>query len=310
VNAVAAVDCGTNSTRLLVVDGSGSALAREQRITRLGEGVDTSQTLSEPAMERTFAVLREYRSIMSSCGVARAQLVATSAARDASNGSAFLSKAAALTGADVALLTGDEEAELSYRGATQGLASSDLTDMIVDIGGGSTELAARVGDRLVGRSMQIGCVRLSERATGPGIVDDERAKAARVIADEAIGEALVAEPSLANLVGRARLIGLAGTVSTLAQLDAGLASYDRDAVHHRVLTRAVVSKWRATLAGEDPENRLAHPGMVHGREDVLVAGLIVLEAVMDRFGAGELLSSESDILDGIVVGLLGPTNGA
>jgi exopolyphosphatase/guanosine-5'-triphosphate,3'-diphosphate pyrophosphatase len=295
---------------LLVADHSTRQLAREMRITRLGEGVDTTRTLSDAALERTFEVLKTYRTMMDDLGVTTACLVATSAARDASNGAEFLDTASAITGAEVALLTGDEEAELSYRGATSDLGPSDLVDMIVDIGGGSTELAARVDGALVARSMQVGCVRLSERATGPGIVDELGVRAAREIADDALEEALASEPVLGGLPGHVRLVGLAGTVSTLAQLDVGLANYSRDAVHHRRISRATVARWRSTLAEEDATERLGHPGMVKGREDVLVAGLIVLEAVMDRFAAGELLSSESDILDGIVAGLLDRAGGA
>jgi exopolyphosphatase/guanosine-5'-triphosphate,3'-diphosphate pyrophosphatase len=152
--------------------------------------------------------------------------------------------------------------------------------------------------------MQLGSVRVSERALGRDVVTPERASAARIMIGEELDRAFRAVPAFDSLKGGVRLVGLAGTVATLAQLDAGLSVYDRDAVHHRLLTRATVCQWRDVLAGESPSDRLLHPGMVVGREDVLVAGLYVLDAVMERFEVGEVLSSESDILDGIVASLL------
>jgi exopolyphosphatase / guanosine-5'-triphosphate,3'-diphosphate pyrophosphatase len=310
MTVVAAVDCGTNSTRLLIVDDDGRTLAREMTITRLGEGVDETRTLSPAALERTYACLSRYGSLMRDLGVDRARLVATSAARDASNGPQFLAEAARITRSEVAILSGDQEAELSYRGATTGLPPTDLPTMIVDIGGGSTELAARIDGSLVSHSMDVGCVRLSERATGPGIVDEDGDQRARVLVRAALATARAEQPDLVSLDGSLRLVGLAGTVSTLAQLDAGRAVYSREATHHRTLSRARVSTWRGTLAAEDPARRLEHPGMVKGREDVLVAGLIILEEVMDLFGANSLLTSENDILDGIVADVLDRPSGA
>jgi len=154
--------------------------------------------------------------------------------------------------------------------------------------------------------MQLGCVRVSERALGRGVVTPEGDRAARAMIEAELDRAFTAVPDFVHVAGNVRLIGLAGTVATLAQLDAGLTVYDRDVVHHRLLTREVVQDWRDRLAKETPEERLAHPGMVVGREDVLTAGLYVLDAVMERLGVGELLSSESDILDGIVSSLREP----
>lgn len=304
MSPVAAVDCGTNSTRLLVADDDGTTLRREMRITRLGEGVDSTGELAPAALERTYAVLAEYAGYMGELGVGRGRLVATSAARDAANGTEFLAEAARLSGCEVALLTGEEEAELSYLGATADLAPDERPTMIVDIGGGSTELAARVDGRLAAVSMQVGCVRVAERALGPGVVTPETEAAARDMVREALASALSATPALAGLVGGVRVVGLAGTVSTLAQLEAGLCEYRRDAVHHRVITRSTVDSWFRRLGAESPVERLGHPGMVKGREDVLAAGLVILEEVLDRFGVDRLLSSESDILDGIVTTLL------
>jgi exopolyphosphatase/guanosine-5'-triphosphate,3'-diphosphate pyrophosphatase len=305
-DAVAALDCGSNSTRLLIVDGDGRALQRDMRITRLSQGVDASGTLTPEAMERTFVVLAEYRAACDDFDVSAGLLVATSAVRDAANRPTFLSRAHDLVGIEARVLSGDEEAAFSYAGATSDLEESAKPTMIVDVGGGSTELALKVRGELKSYSMQLGCVRVSERALGRGVVTPEGDRAARAMIEAELDRAFLAVPDFDRVVGNVRLIGLAGTVATLAQLDAGLRVYDRDVVHHRILTRAVVQDWRDRLAHEMPEERLVHPGMAVGREDVLTAGLYVLDAVMERFGVGELVSSESDILDGIVSSLREP----
>jgi exopolyphosphatase / guanosine-5'-triphosphate,3'-diphosphate pyrophosphatase len=305
-DAVAAIDCGSNSTRLLIVDGDGRALRRDMRITRLSQGVDASGTMTSEAMERTFAVLAQYREDCDGFDVTNGLLVATSAVRDATNRSTFVSRANEVVGFEAKVLTGEEEAAFSYAGATSDLEESTTPTMIVDVGGGSTELALKVRGELKSYSMQLGCVRVSERALGRGVVTPEGDRAARAMIDTELNGAFSAVPDFGGVVGNVRLIGLAGTVATLAQLDAGLTVYDRDVVHHRVLTRAVVREWRDRLARETPEERLTHPGMVVGREDVLTAGLYVLDAVMERLGVEELLSSESDILDGIAAALRAP----
>lgn len=302
---VAALDCGSNSTRLLIADDAGRALRREMRITRLSQGVDSSGTLSPEALQRTWDVLEDYRSFMDELGVTRGLLVATSAVRDAANGARFLERAAEITGVTAEILSGTQEATLSYAGATADLVADRRATMIVDVGGGSTELAVTVDGVLHSYSMQLGCVRVTERALGSGVVTPERDAMARSMIAGELDKAFAAEPLFARLFGDVRVVGLAGTVATLAQLDVGLVDYSREAVHHRVLSKATVEHWRATLAAEPPAARLARPGMVPGREDVLPAGLYVLEAVMERFGVSELLSSENDILDGIVRSLLG-----
>ncbi len=300
---VAALDCGSNSTRLLIAN-SDEALRREMRITRLSQGVDSSGTLTSEALQRSYDVLSEYRSYMDALEVGRGLLVATSAVRDAANGQEFLSRAREITGVDARILSGDEEATFSYNGATADLAPDSRPTLIVDIGGGSTELAMVTDRTMHSYSMQLGCVRVTERALGSGIVTPESDARARDMISAELEKAWSAEPAFREVAGNVRLVGLAGTVATLAQLDAGLSTYDRDAVHHRVITRSVVERWRDTLARETPQARLARPGMVAGREDVLTAGLYVLDAVLERFGVTELLSSENDILDGIAQSLL------
>lgn len=303
VEVVAAIDCGSNSTRLLVASRE-QVFAREMRITRLSEGVDAARTLAAPALARTYAVLDEYRRIMDRFEVGRGLLVATSAVRDASNGASFIAEAERRTRINSSILTGREEATFSYEGAVAELAPTSVPTLIVDVGGGSTELCVRVDDELASYSMQLGCVRISERALGSGVVTESLARAARAMIDAELDRAFAEVSVFERVVGNVRMVGLAGTVATLAQLDAALATYDRDVVHHRLLSREVVVHWRDLLGAETAEQRLAHPGMVRGREDVLVGGLYVLDAVMGRFGVDELLSSESDILDGIVRSLI------
>ena len=300
---MAVLDCGSNSTRLLIVSGDGVTLDREMHITRLSAGVDASGNLSDEALARSYHVLEIYRTLMDAHHVERGLLVATSAVRDATNGPDFLARATQITRVEARLLSGEEEASFSYAGATHGLSPDPRPTVIVDVGGGSTELAVRLEGVVRGYSMQLGCVRVTERALGAGVVTPPAAAAARAMIDEQLDQAFTAEPVFASLVGGVRLVGLAGTVATLAQLDAGLTHYDRDAVHHRRLSRADVQRWRDRLGALTPIERLALAGMVPGREDVLVAGLYILDAVMARFGAGELLSSEDDILDGVAASL-------
>jgi len=303
---VAAFDCGSNSTRLLIADASNTTLVRETNITRLSEGVDASGSLLVEAMERTFDVLERYRAACDHAGVTKGLLVATSAVRDARNGSVFLERAHDIVGFEATVLEGDREAAYSYAGATADLGEHSVPTMMVDVGGGSTELAVKLDGNLVSHSMQLGCVRVTERALGRGVVTPSSDAAARAMIEFELDRAFDAAPALGRVVSSVRLVGVAGTVATLAQLDAGQVHYERDVVHHRVLTQGTVRHWRDLLSRETPEVRLTHPGMVHGREDVMPAGLYVLDAVMARFKVGELLSSENDILDGIAISLLQP----
>src|ERR1019366_8634318 len=228
-----------------------------------------------------------YRGYMDMAGVQRGLLVATSAVRDASNGHLFLAQAHDITGVPAEVLSGAQEASYSYVGATSDLAPDSRTTVILDIGGGSTEMAMMLATTMFSYSMQLGCVRVTERALGRDAVMPEREVAARDMIDFELNRAFGAVPAFA----------------TVAQLDSGLSVYDRDVVHHRRLSRATVQHWRDRLASESPEVRLTHPGMVVGREDVLVAGLYVLDEVMQRLAVDELLSSENDILNGITASL-------
>jgi exopolyphosphatase/guanosine-5'-triphosphate,3'-diphosphate pyrophosphatase len=300
--ALAALDCGTNSTRLLVVGASGEVRAREMTITRLGQGVDATHRLQPEAMERTFAALRAYRAIMDSHGVRQARLVATSAVRDAANGEEFLLPAADIVGVPAELLSGEEEGRLSYAGATADLPGAPGRIVVLDIGGGSTEVAMKVGGVVRSCSMDIGCVRLTERFLHGDPPTMPEVDAAVTAIGAELTRAARAIPELADL-GPARLVGLAGTVSTLASLELGLVAYDRDRIHHAVLPLEAVERWAEVLGAEPVAKRGLRPGLPEGRQDVIFGGALVLREVMCRFGLQECIVSESDILDGLAMSL-------
>jgi len=301
---VAALDCGSNSTRLLVAAADGATLSRIMHITRLGEGVDATGKLAPEAVDRTLRVLSEFRHVMDQHNVRRARLVATSAVRDAVNGEDFLSSASAVVGVKAELLEGLEEGRLAYAGATADLPPVAGDDVVVDIGGGSTELVISTPSGIGVVSIELGCVRLTERY----FRHDPPQEAEIAQADEAIEleltRAITMVPQLGTLRRESRLIGLAGTVSTLAALQQRLAVYDRDRLHHFVLGRDMVEHWYETLAAEPARARARRPGMVEHRHDVIVAGILILGKVMDRLGSSECLVSESDILDGLADSLL------
>jgi exopolyphosphatase/guanosine-5'-triphosphate,3'-diphosphate pyrophosphatase len=303
-DVLAALDCGTNSTRLLVVGGDGEILDRQMRVTRLGEGVDTTRKLSAEAIERTIAVLRDYRKSMDAHGVVRARMAATSAARDATNSSEFLTAAKEVTGVDPEILSGESEGRLSFRGATSDLAQTgDSPEMVVDIGGGSTEIVVGVpgrDDSLEVLSLNIGCVRVTERFFSSDPPGPDQLKDARFVISEALTEA---RDALRPLEAGGRVIGLAGTVSTLGSMAKGVASYERDKVHHSVLTAEQVDWWLNALASETSSERSMRPGMDPGRADVIVGGVLILSEVMSVFDRTTCLVSEADILDGLVASL-------
>jgi exopolyphosphatase/guanosine-5'-triphosphate,3'-diphosphate pyrophosphatase len=305
---VAALDCGTNSTRLLVLADDGTTLDRRMHITRLGEGVDASGELRADAITRTIDVLREYRMAMDRLGVTSGRLAATSAARDARNGSEFLDAASKATGITAELLSGEEEGRLSFAGATADLEGPLEHVVVVDIGGGSTELVVSDHGDVRAHSMQVGCVRVTERTLWDDPPTPTELAAARSMVDRAIDGAVAAMPELASDSDRT-IVGLAGTVSTLAGVDLGLAEYDEVRLHHHWLSLESIRAWGAELAAEGVDARRARPGMVPGREDVIVAGVLVLERVVERLGAKGCLSSEHDILDGLAHSVLSGRRG-
>ena len=275
------------------------------RITRLGQGVDATGRLAPEAVDRCLAVLAEFREVMDRLGVVRGRLVATSAARDAANGAEFLEAAGERSGLVPELLSGKDEGRLSMAGAVADLDLADGPFLVLDIGGGSTELVAADGPddpELAAESLQMGCVRMTERFLVDDPPSSDQLTAARAEVDSQLDSAVGAHP---RYLDARRLVGLAGTVTTLASLDLGLATYDRDRVHHAVLSAAAVGAWLARLAADDASTRLARPGMVPGREDVIVGGALILDAVLQRFDFAECLVSEADILDGLVASQLG-----
>jgi exopolyphosphatase/guanosine-5'-triphosphate,3'-diphosphate pyrophosphatase len=301
---VAAIDCGTNSTRLLVIDAAGRQLERIMRITRLGQGVDRANQLAPEAIERTVKVLAEFKAAMDSFGVERVRMVATSAVRDAENGGIFVTMASRAIGVAPEVITGSQEGQLAFAGAIEDGTPFDGDTVVVDIGGGSTELIVGRGQSVDAVSLQLGCVRLSERFLREDPPSDQSIASARaaIAAELARGEAEL--PMLVELRSPRRLVGLAGTVSTLSALNLELAEYSFDRLHHSVLSSADVVRLCAELASLSTQQRAGLVGMVPGREDVIVGGALVLQSVMERYAFGEVLVSERDILDGIAKSLL------
>lgn len=296
---VAAVDIGTNSARLLIVDAAGRELARPMRITRLGQGVDVTGRLAPEAIDRTVAVLEEYGAECRRLSVARLRVTASSAARDADNAQAFFDAAERALGVRPELLSGEEEARLSFLGATSGLPAEDAPFLVVDIGGGSTELAVGSARPEQVVSLQLGCRRMSERhlRSDPPSADELDACAKDVEATLATADGLD--------VGRARrVVGLAGTVTAISAMQLGLSRYDASRTHHTTLSldqveQSLTELSRAPLA--ERRRLLAEPE----RADVIVGGAVVLLGFLRHFRVPELLVSEHDILDGLTASLLG-----
>ena len=302
--AVAAIDCGTNSTRLLVADADGRELIRLMRITRLGQGVDRENRLAPEAITRTVDVLREFRLSMDGLGVDRVRMVATSAVRDAENGAAFTEAAREAVGTAPEVLTGLEEGKLAYRGASADLATFAGDTLVVDIGGGSTEITLGRGGTVSSVSLQLGCVRLTERFLTSDPPTSDQTVATRIAIADALTWGEQQMPELLALKAPRRLVGLAGTVSTLASLKLGLAEYDVDMLHHATLSLAEVVDLCDMLATLSAAERTGLVGMVPGRADVILGGALVLEVVAARYQCPEVIVSEKDILDGIVLSML------
>ena len=298
---VAAIDCGTNSTRLLVAEG-GTTLDRQMRITRLGRDTDATGALRPDAVDRTVEVLREYRSIMDRFGVERVRATATSAARDAANRGVFFDAAEDVLGVRPELLSGAREAELSFRGATADLDPDLGPFLVVDIGGGSTEFAFGTTEVLGSLSCDMGCVRLTEAYLHHDPPRPDELSQALSIVELHLQDVAREVPHAGDA---ATFVGLAGTVSAAAAVEIGLADYDRDRIHHFRLTRAAAEDVFRTLATEALADRIHNPGLERERADVIVGGMCVLVGVMRYFGFDECLVSEADILDGLAASITG-----
>lgn len=308
---VAAVDCGTNSIRLLVADvpddgGPLRDLTRRMEIVRLGEGVDRTGRLAPAAIDRTRAALADYAAEIRQLSAARVRMVATSASRDAANAGEFTALVHHLLGVDPEVVTGDEEARLSFTGAVRGLPPQVAPPyLVVDVGGGSTELVT--GDSQVDAaiSVDIGCVRLTERH-----LHDDPPTPAQIAAAEA--DVASAVDSALAVVGRepATLIGLAGSVTTVAGIALGLPRYLPDQIHHARIPYADVARVSHDLLAMTRAQRAELPVMHPGRADVIGAGALILRGVMERAGAASVIASEHDILDGIAWSVAGNGVGA
>jgi exopolyphosphatase / guanosine-5'-triphosphate,3'-diphosphate pyrophosphatase len=300
----AAIDIGTNSARLLVGDvehrmGPLVSVDRRMTITRLGEGVNATHRLAPAAIERTLAALREYRTVIDALGGVEAiRATATSAARDATNRQDFFVPAAEILGVEPELLSGEEEAALSFLGATAELdGAGEPPYLVVDIGGGSTEFVVGTTEPEGLMSVDVGCVRITEAWLHSDPPAPEELSQAVHVVREHIVDVLREVPAVAQAK---TLIGLAGTVTTVAAIELGLVEYDPKLVHHSRLTHASVEDVFRTLATESAEQRRHNPGLEPGRVDVIVGGVIVLVTILRMTGFDELLVSEADILDGLV----------
>jgi exopolyphosphatase/guanosine-5'-triphosphate,3'-diphosphate pyrophosphatase len=300
---VAAVDCGTNSIRLLIadlVDGELREVDRRMTIVRLGQGVDATGAFAPEALERVFAASDEFAAVIRAAGASRTRFVATSAARDVSNRDEFFAGISARFGVEPDIISGAEEAELTFRGATNGLAALDVPGpyLVADIGGGSTELV--LGDAsgvIAADSLDIGSVRLTERhVRSDPTTPDELAAMSKDV------DTLLDTTSVPVEQARA-LVGVAGTVTTVAAVALRLPQYDRTAIHHARLSGAELRQTTAWLTNSSRSERSAVPSIHPGRVDVIGAGALILQRLYDRMAVDEVLVSEHDILDGVALSL-------
>jgi len=314
IRRVAAVDCGTNSLRLLLadVDPGRAELAdviRRMEIVRLGQGVDQTGRLAPEALARTMAVLREYADVIARSGAQAVRMVATSATRDADNATEFVRLVKEVLGVAPEVLTGDEEAVLSFTGATAELAAGPDPGpfLVADIGGGSTEFVLGEAGRLPAHSISVnvGCVRMTERHLHGDPPSEAEVAAAVADIDAALEEVAAAVP-----VEEARtLIGLAGSVTTVAAIAMGLPAYDAARIHHARVAAADVHAVTRGLLAQTRAGRAAIGVMHPGRVDVIGGGALILDRLMRRFGFAEVLVSEHDILDGMAWSLAGDPHG-
>jgi exopolyphosphatase/guanosine-5'-triphosphate,3'-diphosphate pyrophosphatase len=303
---VAAIDCGTNSVRLLIADAGAAGLvdvAREMRVVRLGQGVDRTGHLAPEALERTRVALADYATAIAAQRATRVRMVATSATRDAANRHDFARLVRTTLGVEPEVITGAEEAALSFTGAVNGLPGLSGPFLVADIGGGSTELVLGGGpasDGLRSHSMDVGCVRMTERH-----LRDDPPTAAQIEATVADLRTAISRAALDVPLDRdATFVGVAGTVTTLAAIALGLDAYRPDLIHGAVLTAAQVHEVTGRLLRMTHAERAALPVMHPGRVDVIAGGALVLRTLVEAIGAREVVASEHDILDGIALSLL------
>jgi exopolyphosphatase/guanosine-5'-triphosphate,3'-diphosphate pyrophosphatase len=304
---LATIDLGTNTVRLLVVDAEPGAstwhvVDQHQRVTRLGEGSRVAGRLADAPAARTTATVVDYVERARRAGATRIEIVATSAVREADNGAQYADLLGRTTAARVRVISGDDEARLTLRGILQGVGPGVGTTLAFDIGGGSTEfMLARDGALVATQSLRLGVVPLAERypLAGPGedaeyraLADDVARQLSRELAPPIVGEAVD------------RLVGSAGTVTTLAALDLDLASYDPGRVQGHVLTRAAIERQRARLAALDVAGRAALPCLEPGRADLILPGVAIVVATLTRIGCERLTVSDWGLREGLMAELL------
>ena len=301
---VAAIDCGTNSIRLLIADIEGEnfrEVIRTMEIVRLGQGVDETGQFHSDAIARTLAGVDTFALEIAKRGVQRIRFCATSATRDATNRHLFVDGVRERLGIEPEVISGEEEAALSFTGAIQDLASSDAPFLVVDIGGGSTEFVYGSTHVEFAKSVNIGCVRLTERHFTGGLTHPDHIERARVDIQEAIANAAAIVP----ITAAKTLIAVAGTATTVAAAALGLTEYDRYAIHLSHISAEKTHTVAEMFLTTTREQRLALGYMHSGRVDVIPAGALVLAEILKATGANEFVASESDILDGIARSIAG-----
>ena len=303
MSRVAAIDCGTNSIRLLIADisnGIFKEVVRSMEVVRLGQGVDKNKSFHPDAIKRTLDAVEMFSEVIASKGVERIKFCATSATRDATNRSLFTDGVRGILGVEVEVIPGEEEAMLSFNGATKELMQSDAPYLVVDIGGGSTEFVFGSNKVENAKSVDIGCVRMSERhfTSQPTTMD----QVARAIID--IDSAIAQAASVVPISNAKTLVAVAGTATTVAAAALELKDYDRHLIHLARISADKVHKVSAMFQSMK-KDEIANLGYMHpGRVDVITAGSLVLSRVMAATGASEFVASESDILDGMAWSLI------
>ena len=303
MSRVAAIDCGTNSIRLLIADiagGNFKEVLRTMEIVRLGQGVDQNKAFHPDAIDRTLKAVELFRDQIASKGVEKIRFCATSATRDATNRNLFTDGVREILGIEVEVIPGEEEAELSFIGATKELRQSDAPFLVVDIGGGSTEFVFGSERVDFAKSVNIGCVRMSERHLNTQPPSMAQIAQAIIDIDIAITQAAAVVP----ITTAKTLVAVAGTATTVAAAALELTDYDRHLIHLSRISSDKVHKVAASFQSMN-KDQIASLGFMHpGRVDVITAGSLVLSRIMAATGATEFVASESDILDGMAWSLI------
>jgi len=298
LSRVAAIDCGTNSIRLLIADitdGNFKEVVRTMEIVRLGQGVDQNKSFHPDAIARTLSAVEKFAQLIASKGVEKIRFCATSATRDASNRELFTNGVKKILGVEVEVIPGEQEAALSFIGATKELSQSDGPFLVVDIGGGSTEFVFGSEKVEFAKSVNIGCVRMSERHLN--LQPPTMAQIAEAIID--IDLAITQAAKVVPISQAKSLVAVAGTATTVAAAALKLAEYDRYLIHLSRISAPAVHQVAAMFQSLNKDQITALGYMHPGRVDVITAGALVLSRIMAATGASEFIASESDILDGI-----------